>query len=1103
MTAASNNIAFATFPGTTIAWSLQPHSVTVYEGASTNFTSLAISDAEFTPLYQWYLNNAPVAGATASSFNLGTIPASYDGAQIKVVATTVIGGLSTTSSVVTLSVLQAVAETGFLRLERWNNQTTLTPLENGSLGVPDFSMAIPAFGASIDNPSGDNDFVRRISGYFIAPSNGNYVFYTTGDDDSDLFLSTDTTPANKRLVCQQAGWNNGAMWAWEQVGGGGANASQMRSSTWSPDGVTTPWAAGIPLVAGHKYYIEQDWHQGGGGANNAATFAMINDPDPASGTPTRLTGSAIAMSAVRCLSVAFTQEPTNVTVQPMGYATFSATGTTDSTTPIGTIYGFEEAQGTNYLFFQWYKNGVAIPGANSKSITLGPLVPSDNGAQIYCTMRALGYANDALTPIWSNSVTATITISPQAVFEPGLLKEDWWTNITSRLLVENGSVGNPHFTYTTPMFEGPSGIGNGNGPTIDYAQRISGFFVPPATDLYTFFTDSDDDSDFFISTDASPVNKRLVAQEAGWSSVRNWNSAGGGGSTVGQKRSDQWSPDGATVPYSSGISLNGGQLYYIEQVHHNGAAGGTHTTATFKRFNDSDPANGDQTLFVTNRIGMYVPRIQWVAFLQQPNSATAVSGGNSVTFTVAGTNDPVPLKIGTTDNPLTFINTAGSSPLQYQWYKNGTPIPGANSASYTLPYVLPSDQGAQFVCGLRALGYADNSLNRIYSNSVPAVLTVVTDTVPPTISYAATFQNTNQNPPEFIVDITFNKWMDISTLTNAARYSISGITNITVASNHRTVHLMLNAMPTLPLNVTVNGVKDLSGNSIVGTPSVAINAEKLTFSDIGTPGTDPAYPSFVWVDGKGGYIISAEGSDIWNANDGCNFGWELKTNDFDVVVRGVSETPTSEWAKEGLMVRETLDATSREWSIVNEPLAADGGANRVDTAVRDTTGGSSVGWQLTSGDLPPPSYPNAWLRLKRTGTVLDGFYSTNGLDWVHATAYNTATNATPLGSVVYVGICTTAHNNDVVSDPAPSPFLYYNTAEYANYSDFVPTPPAAHLSVSRSGTDVIVSWTPTGGHLESSPAISGAGVNWQPVGSGNPASIPLGTGSQFFRVVNP
>ena len=90
----------------------------------------------------------------------------------------------------------------------------------------------------------------------------------------------------------------------------------------------------------------------------------------------------------------------------------SAAGTTDGTVPIGTVYGFEEKQGTNYLFYQWYKNGVAIPGANGPSITLGPLQASDNGATIYCQMRALGYADASLNPIWSNSLTATLTLRP-------------------------------------------------------------------------------------------------------------------------------------------------------------------------------------------------------------------------------------------------------------------------------------------------------------------------------------------------------------------------------------------------------------------------------------------------------------------------------------------------------------------------------------------------------------------------------------------------------------------------------------------------------------------------------------------------------------------
>jgi hypothetical protein len=73
----------------------------------------------------------------------------------------------------------------------------------------------------------------------------------------------------------------------------------------------------------------------------------------------------------------------------------------------------------------------------------------------------------------------------------------------------------------------------------------------------------------------------------------------------------------------------------------------------------------------------------------------------------------------------------------------------------------------------------------------------------------------------------------------------------------------------------------------------------------------------------------------------------------------------------------------------------------------------------------------------------------------------------------------------------------------ANFFMLVPaqSPPGpAKLAISRTGSNITISWSPAGGTLYNSTTI-GAGANWQPVpGSANPMTIPIGSGSMFYQV---
>src|SRR5690606_14974103 len=122
----------------------------------------------------------------------------------------------------TVPLLAPKFETGFATYERWDNANGdpgaiaafATSILEGTMRAPDSSAVVTQFGGPW--AAGDN-YSSRISGYFVPPSTGEYVLFIASDDQSNLYLSTDDQPANKKLIAQEAGYSN--QYQWQTVGG--------------------------------------------------------------------------------------------------------------------------------------------------------------------------------------------------------------------------------------------------------------------------------------------------------------------------------------------------------------------------------------------------------------------------------------------------------------------------------------------------------------------------------------------------------------------------------------------------------------------------------------------------------------------------------------------------------------------------------------------------------------------------------------------------------------------------------------------------------------------------------------------------------------------
>jgi hypothetical protein len=184
-----------------------------------------------------------LAGTTNSTINGDITETSRGYEDYWIVKTNATGG--------TPSSVQACTASGTILREVWNNitGTTISSIPVNTTPTTTSQLSLLEAPANIADNYG-----QRIRGYICAPATGNYTFYIAADDNSELYLSTDANPANKRRIASVSGYTNSREWT--------KYATQKSEA--------------IYLIAEQKYYIEALHKEGSGGDNLAVSWIVPN-----------------------------------------------------------------------------------------------------------------------------------------------------------------------------------------------------------------------------------------------------------------------------------------------------------------------------------------------------------------------------------------------------------------------------------------------------------------------------------------------------------------------------------------------------------------------------------------------------------------------------------------------------------------------------------------------------------------------------------------------------------------------------------------------------------------------------------------------------------
>ncbi|MHC4206634.1 MAG: LamG domain-containing protein [Planctomycetota bacterium] len=146
----------------------------------------------------------------------------------------------------------------------------------------------------------------------------------------------------------------------------------------------------------------------------------------------------------------------------------------------------------------------------------------------------------------------------------------------------------------------------------------------------------------------------------------------------------------------------------------------------------------------------------------------------------------------------------------------------------------------------------------------------------------------------------------------------------------------------------------------------------------------------------GTYTMTGAGEDIWEQSDEFHYAFKSLSGTGSIVAKVESIDNTHNWAKAGVMIRETLDADSRHAMMI---VSAGSGAS---FQRRPDTGAAS-----TSADDPGGITAPYWVKIERDiAGNFSAFSSANGTSWQKLGV----SEPIQMGTNVYIGLAVLSHD---------------------------------------------------------------------------------------------